>query len=49
MLFVVMEALSRMLSASIDKGISSGFSVGYRDNDELHVSHLLFTNDTKFL
>lgn len=41
-----MEAVSRMLSAFVDKGFLLGFSVGSRDNDELLVSHLLFADDT---
>jgi hypothetical protein len=47
MLFVVvMEALSRILSATVDRGLLSGFSVGSKDNDVLHLSHFLFVGDT---
>jgi hypothetical protein len=46
MLFVVvMEALSRILSAIVDRGLLSGFSVGSKDNDMLHLSHFLFVGD----
>jgi hypothetical protein len=43
---IVMEALSRMLSTSVDRGLLSSFSVGSRNSDELLVSHLLFADDT---
>jgi hypothetical protein len=43
---VVMEALSRMMSATVDMRLLSGFSVGSRNNEELIVSHLLFADDT---
>jgi hypothetical protein len=41
-----MEALSRMMSATMDRGLLSGFSVGLRNNVEIIVSHLLFADDT---
>jgi hypothetical protein len=41
-----MEALSRMMFATVDRGFLSSFSVGSRDNEELLVFHLLFANDT---
>lgn len=43
---VVMEALSRMLTAALDQGNLSGFSVGSRDSETLVVNHLLFADDT---
>jgi hypothetical protein len=47
LLFVlVMEALSKMVNASIDQGLLSGFSVGTRAFSELVVSHSLFADDT---
>jgi len=41
-----MEALSRTLAATMDHGLSTGFSVGSRDNEGLIVYHLLFADDT---
>jgi hypothetical protein len=46
---VVMEALSRMLSSSVERGLLSGFSVGSRNNEALIISHLLFADDTLIL
>lgn len=47
LLFVyIMEALNRMLSTAVDRGVLSSFLVGSKNNDELHVSHLLFADDT---
>jgi hypothetical protein len=43
---VVMEALSRMLYASMRQGLLSSFSVGIRGNEALVVNHLLFADDT---
>jgi hypothetical protein len=43
---VVMEALSRMLNASMLQGLLSGFSVGIKDNEALVVNHLMFMDDT---
>jgi hypothetical protein len=43
---VVMEALSKMMSATVDRGLLSSFSVGSRNNEEFAVSHLLFADDT---
>jgi hypothetical protein len=43
---VVMEALSRMLSAALDQGNLTGFSVGSRESEALVVSHLMFADDT---
>jgi hypothetical protein len=43
---VIMEALSRMMSATVDSGLLSGFSVGSRNHEEMVVSHLLFADDT---
>jgi hypothetical protein len=43
---VIMEALSRMMAATVDRGLLSGFLVGSRIHEEMVVSHLLFANDT---
>lgn len=40
-----MEAQSRMMLATVNKGFLSGFLVGSKNNAELILSHLLFTND----
>lgn len=41
-----MEALSRMMTVTVDGGLLSRFLVGARNNDELLVCHLLFVDDT---
>jgi hypothetical protein len=47
LLFVlVMEAFSRMISATVDSGRLSEFSVGSNTQDAMMVSHLLFADDT---
>ncbi|XP_059445313.1 uncharacterized protein LOC132177112 [Corylus avellana] len=47
LLFVlVMEALSKMVNATVDQGLLTGFSVGNRVLSELMVSHSLFADDT---
>jgi hypothetical protein len=43
---VVMKALSRMMSFTVDKRLLSGFLVGSRNNEEIIMSHLLFVDDT---
>jgi hypothetical protein len=44
--FVVsMEALSKMMSATVDSGHLSRFSTGSRNHEEMIVSHLLFVDD----
>jgi hypothetical protein len=43
---VLMGLLSRMMSAIVDMGFLSGFSVGSKNIAELIVSHLLFVDDT---
>jgi hypothetical protein len=43
---VVMEALSRMLNATMNQRLLIGFSVGSRDIEELVVNHQLFADDT---
>jgi hypothetical protein len=43
---VVMEALSRMSFALVDKRLLLGFSLGSRNIEELLVSHLMFSYDT---
>jgi hypothetical protein len=41
-----MEAFSWMISATVDSGQLSGFSVGSRSQEAMMVSHLLFADDT---
>ena len=43
---IIMEALSRMMSKAVAGGILSGFQVGSKGGDSVHVSHLLFADDT---
>jgi hypothetical protein len=43
---IVMEAFSRMVKASVDHGLFSGFVVGNRGSVQAHISHLLFADDT---
>jgi hypothetical protein len=43
---IVMEALSILLFATVNRGLLSRFLVGSRSNDEFLVSHLLFADDT---
>jgi len=43
-----MKALSRMMAATVDRGLLSGFSMGSMNNEELLVSHLLFVDGTLF-
>jgi hypothetical protein len=45
LLFVIMEALSRMLMESEARGLVAGFSVGPLHNSGLSISHLLFVDD----
>jgi len=45
-LFVIgMEALNRMLSATVNVGLLSGFFVGSRHSGVVDILHLLFAND----
>jgi len=47
LLFVVVKkALSRMMTAIVDKRLLSGFLVGSWNNEDLLVFHLLFVDDT---
>jgi len=41
-----MEALSKMMSATMDRGLLEGFAVGPRNVAGIVVSHLLFADDT---
>ena len=41
-----MEALSRMVNATVEQGLLSSFSVGDRVFSDLVVAHSLFANDT---
>lgn len=43
---IVMEALRKMISATVDGGFLSGFSVGSGNSDMLHISHLRLADDT---
>jgi hypothetical protein len=43
---VVMEAWSRMLTATLDQGNLTEFSVGAKESEALVVNHLLFADDT---
>ena len=46
-LFVIMmEAFSRMVKASIDHSLFSGFAVDARGSEQVHISHILFADDT---
>ena len=38
--------LRRMVKASIDHSLFSGFSVGARGREQVHILHLLFADDT---
>jgi hypothetical protein len=43
---IVMEAFSRMVKASVEHGLFLGFVVGGRRNEHVHISYLLFADDT---
>jgi hypothetical protein len=42
---IVMEAFSRMVKALIEQGLFSGFVVGNRGSEQVHISHLLFVDN----
>jgi hypothetical protein len=42
---IVMEAFSKMLNATVDRGLLPGFFEGSRHSDGVGISHLLFTDD----
>jgi hypothetical protein len=46
---VVMEALSRILFATMDRRLLSGFPMGSKNNNLLLLPHLLFADDTLIL
>jgi hypothetical protein len=47
LLFVIVrEALSKLLTATVQRGFLSGFSVGSRRSEVVNISHLLFADDT---
>jgi hypothetical protein len=47
LLFVmVMEAFSRMMNATMERDLMSGFSVALRHYEVMEVLHLLFADDT---
>ena len=41
-----MESFSRMVKASVEHGLFSGFVVGDRGSEQVHISRLLFADDT---
>jgi hypothetical protein len=43
---IIMETLSRMMTRAVEGGLFSGSQVGSLDNNLLHISHLLFADDT---
>jgi hypothetical protein len=43
---IVMEALSKLIIATVHKGLLSGFYVGSGSSEAVNISHLLFTDDT---
>jgi hypothetical protein len=43
---LVIEALSRMVNATVEQGLLSGFSVGEKGFSDLVVSHSRFADDT---
>jgi len=43
---IVMEALSKMISATVNGDFLLGFSVGSRNSCAVYLSHLLFVDDT---
>jgi hypothetical protein len=43
---VVMQALSQMMTTTMDRGLLTSFSMGSRNNKALVVSHLFFADDT---
>jgi hypothetical protein len=43
---IVMEALSKLITAFIHRGLLSGFSLGSGSSEMVNISHLLFVDDT---
>jgi len=43
---IVMEALSKLLTTIVRRGLLSGFSVGSGSSKVANISHLLFADDT---
>ena len=43
---IVMEAFSRMAKASVNHSFFLGFAMGARGSEQVHISHLLFADDT---
>jgi hypothetical protein len=43
---IVTEVLSKMITATIDGGLLSGFSIGSRHSCVVSISHLLFADNT---
>ena len=41
-----MEAFSRMMIGTVERGLMSKFYVGSRNHEAMVVCHLLFANDT---
>lgn len=46
LLFIVMEVLSKMISAIVNGDLLSSFSVGSRSGGAFSISHLLFADNT---
>jgi hypothetical protein len=40
-----MEALSKLLTGTVERGLLSGFLVGSRHSEVVNISHLLFADD----
>jgi hypothetical protein len=43
---IVMETLTKIISALVDRGLLSGFMVGSTSGGAINISHLLFADDT---
>jgi hypothetical protein len=43
---IVMEALGRIISATVNEGLLFGFSMGIENGGGIAIPHLLFANDT---
>jgi hypothetical protein len=46
LIVVVMEALNKMLTATVGGGLLSSFPVETRHSNVVNISHMLFANDT---
>jgi hypothetical protein len=43
---IIMEALSKLLTTTVQRGLLPGFSVGSRGSEVVNISHLLFADGT---